>query len=194
MAKINLKVLRIGVFFKGNQSFVFAIKNSHNEDVVDYVGGIRLDNTTFRNAMSKFATGITVVTTEIDGKAQGMTVNAFMSVSLDPKLVVVSIDKRAGMLSILQKAKKYAVSILNEDQKEYSMIFAGQRKDKQDVDFDRINGLPVLKDAVVTLTCNVYEEHEVGDHILFFGEVTGGEVSEREPLVYFDRKYGEFDD
>ncbi|MFA8439269.1 flavin reductase family protein [Pueribacillus sp. YX66] len=151
-----------------------------------------MDNTTFRNAMSKFATGITVVTTEIDDRAHGMTVNAFMSVSLDPKLVVVSIDKKAGMLSLLQKAKKYAVSILNNEQQEYSMIFAGQMKDKQAVDFERINGLPVLKDAVVTLTCDVYEEHEVGDHILFFGEVTGGEVKEREPLVYFNRKYGEF--
>lgn len=153
-----------------------------------------MDNTTFRNAMSKFATGITVVTTEIDGQAHGMTVNAFMSVSLEPKLVVVSIDKRAGMLSILQKSKKYAVNILNEDQKEYSMIFAGQKKEREDVEFNWMNGLPVLKDTVATVTCDIYEEHEVGDHILFFGKVTGGEVSERNPLVYFDRKYGEFDD
>ncbi len=146
----------------------------------------------FRNAMSKFATGITVVTTELDGKAYGMTVNAFMSVSLDPKLVVVSIDKKASMLSMLKKAKKYAVSILNHDQQDYSLIFAGQKKDKHHVNFNRINGLPVIKEAVAAITCDVYEEHEAGDHILFFGKVTGGEVNEREPLVYFNRKYGEF--
>lgn len=147
----------------------------------------------FRNAMSKFATGITVVTTEKDGEAHGMTVNAFMSVSLDPKLIVVSIDKRAGMLKILQETKKYAVSILSEDQKEYSMIFAGQIKDRREVDFNWVNGLPVLKDAVATITCEVYSEYEAGDHILFFGKVTGGEVNDREPLVYFNRMYGKFE-
>ncbi len=153
-----------------------------------------MDDKVFRDAMSKFATGITVVTTELDGNTHGMTVNAFMSVSLDPKLVVVSIDKRTEMLKTLQQSKKYAVNILNEDQKEYSMIFAGQTKSKQDVEFERLNDLPVLKDTVVTITCNVYEEHEVGDHILFFGEVTDGKVSDKEPLLYFNRKYGEFDD
>lgn len=152
-----------------------------------------MDNTMFRNAMSKFATGITVVTTEKDGEAHGMTVNAFMSVSLDPKLIVVSIDKRAGMLKILQETKKYAVSILSEDQKEYSMIFAGQIKDRREVDFNWVNGLPVLKDAVATITCEVYSEYEAGDHILFFGKVTGGEVNDRDPLVYFNRMYGKFE-
>lgn len=153
-----------------------------------------MDDKLFRDAMSKFATGITVVTTELDGNAHGMTVNAFMSVSLDPKLVVVSIDKRTEMLKTLQQSKKYAVNILNEDQKEYSMIFAGQTKGKQDVEFDRLNDLPVLKDTLVTITCDVYEEHEVGDHILFFGEVTDGKVFDKQPLLYFNRKYGEFDD
>lgn len=142
--------------------------------------------------MSKFATGITVVTTEIDGNAHGMTVNAFMSVSLDPMLVVVSIDKRAEMLNIIKKSKKYAVSILSKDQKEYSMIFAGQIKNKSDVDFDRVNGFPVVKDALATITCDVHEEFEAGDHVLFFGKVTGGEVSDREPLTYFNRQYGTF--
>lgn len=151
-----------------------------------------MDNVAFRNAMSKFPTGITVVTTEIDGEIYGMTVNAFMSVSLDPKLVVVSIDKRATMLNMLQKAKKYAVSFLNEDQKEYSIIFAGQKERKHEVDFVRLNHLPVIKDAVAALTCNVYGEHEAGDHILFFGEVTDVSFADKQPLLYFDRNYGTF--
>jgi len=168
-------------------------KYRHNECVGGYLQeGYHMDDIMFRNAMSKFATGITVVTTEKDGQAHGMTVNAFMSVSLNPKLIVVSIDKRASMLHILQETKKYAVSILNEDQKEYSMIFAGQLKDRREVDFDWLNGLPVLKDAVARITCEVFSEYEAGDHILFFGKVTGGEVSDRDPLVYFNRMYGKF--
>lgn len=151
-----------------------------------------MDNQKFRDAMGKFATGITVVTTEIDGQASGMTVNAFMSVSLDPKLVVVSIDKKADMLNTLKEAKKYAVSFLNKDQQELSMIFAGQTKNKEDVELDRLNGLPVIKDAVVTLTCDTFDEHEAGDHILFFGKVTGIEMNEKEPLLYYDRQYGTF--
>src|SRR5699024_6943689 len=122
-----------------------------------------MDNRAFRNAMSKFATGITVVTTEVDGVVNGMTVNAFMSVSLEPQLVLVSIDKKAETLQLLKKAKKYAVSILNKNQENCSMMFSGQMAGKQDAAFGRLNGLPVVKDALVTLTCQVVDEHEAGD-------------------------------
>ena len=75
-----------------------------------------MDDRFFRNAMGKFATGITVVSTEVDGEAHGMTANAFVSVSLTPKLVLVSIDKRARMLPLIQQSKKFAVSFLSADQ------------------------------------------------------------------------------
>mgnify|MGYP001323078594 CR=1 FL=1 len=150
-----------------------------------------MDNRMFRDAMGKFATGITVVTTELDGEVSGMTVNAFMSVSLEPKLVVVSIDKKAETLKLLQKAKKYAVSILNNDQAEYSKIFAGQIKNKDDVTFNKLNGLPVLKDALVTLTCRVVNEYEAGDHVLFIGEVTDLVINDGEPLLYYGGTYRE---
>lgn len=153
-----------------------------------------MDNRAFRNAMSKFATGITVVTTEVDGIVNGMTVNAFMSVSLEPQLVLVSIDKKAETLQLLKKAKKYAVSILNKDQETESMMFSGQMAGKQDVEFERLNGLPVVKDALVTLTCRVVDEHEAGDHILFIGEVTDLQIKDEDPLLYYGGNYHRLQD
>lgn len=148
-----------------------------------------MDDLTFRQAMGKFATGITVITTELDDEVHGMTANAFMSVSLDPKLVLISIDKRAQMLEKIQQAKKYAISILAQDQKEYSMIFSGQIKEERDVDFKRMNDMPVLNDALLNLTCDVYNTHDAGDHVLFVGQVTGLDMQDGTPLLFYSGKY-----
>ncbi|WP_216827404.1 flavin reductase family protein [Alkalihalobacterium elongatum] len=143
----------------------------------------------FRNAMGKFATGVTIITTDVDGEVHGMTANAFMSVSLDPKLVVISIDERAQMLERIRKSQKYAVNILAADQQELSMIFAGQIKEKKEVAFDRLSDLPVLNGALVQVTCEVIAEHIEGDHTLFIGKVTDIQVEDGEPLLYFGGKY-----
>ncbi|MDM5450980.1 flavin reductase family protein [Peribacillus simplex] len=148
-----------------------------------------MDSRTFRNAMGTFATGITIITTEIDGEVSGMTANAFMSVSLDPKLVLISIDKKAKMLEKIQKTKKYGISILSSDQLQESMNFAGQIKEKIDVDFDRVGDMPVLKGALLNLSCNLADIHEAGDHILFIGEVMEMKINEGDPLLYFGGKY-----
>ena len=78
-----------------------------------------MDDRKFRNAMGKFASGVTVITTEADGEIHGMTANAFMSVSLNPKLVVISIGERANMLEKIQGSKKFAVNILAADQETF---------------------------------------------------------------------------
>ncbi|MBS4172969.1 flavin reductase family protein [Bacillus sp. FJAT-49736] len=148
-----------------------------------------MDQRDFRNAMGNFATGITVVTTEMDGKIEGMTVNAFMSVSLDPMLVVVSVDKQAPMYDILQQTKKYAVSILREDQEDLSMIFADQIPGKDVVEFDRLDGQPVLTNAITTVACEVQDMVKAGDHMLFIGKVTDISIQEGNPLLYFGGKY-----
>jgi flavin reductase (DIM6/NTAB) family NADH-FMN oxidoreductase RutF len=148
-----------------------------------------MDDRFFRNAMGKFATGITVVSTEVDGEAHGMTANAFVSVSLSPKLILVSIDKRARMLSLIQKSKKFGVSFLSADQQTESMRFAGQIKEEIPYNFEQFGELPVIKDALANLTCNLYNEVEAGDHILFIGEVTDLKVNEGEPLLYFGGQY-----
>lgn len=149
-----------------------------------------MDDRLFRNAMGKFATGVTVIVTEVEGKPHGMTANAFMSVSLDPMLVVVSIKENAKILPKIQHSGKFTVNILSSNQQEISMIFAGQLKDKE-VEFNRLNDQPIIPDALANVTCEVTAEHVEGDHTLFIGKVTGIEIKEGEPLIFYNGKYRE---
>jgi flavin reductase (DIM6/NTAB) family NADH-FMN oxidoreductase RutF len=148
-----------------------------------------MDDRLFRNAMGKFATGVTVITTELNGDVHGMTANAFMSVSLNPKLVLVSIGEKTQMLKKIKESKKYAVNILSQDQKVLSMNFAGQLEEQLDVDFEQLGGLPVIKDALAQVSCRVVNEVQAGDHTLFIGEVTDIKITDQNPLLFFSGKY-----
>ncbi|MEH7094558.1 flavin reductase family protein [Neobacillus vireti] len=148
-----------------------------------------MDDRHFRNAMGKFATGVTVVAVEVEGSVHGMTANAFMSVSLSPKLVVVSISERAQMLEKLNQSGKFSVNILSRSQQDLSMIFAGQQKNQQEVKFERLGEVPVLTGAVAQIACEVSAAHVEGDHTLFIGRVTDIHIEELEPLIYFSGKY-----
>lgn len=148
-----------------------------------------MDDRQFRNAMGKFATGVTVIATEVEGEGvHGMTANAFMSVSLDPKLVVISIGEKAKILNKIKQSKQFSVNILAADQQELSMIFAGQIKDKEVV-FERLDGKPVLPGSVVQIACEVSTEHVEGDHTLFIGKVTDIKIEDVEPLVFYSGRY-----
>jgi len=148
-----------------------------------------MDDRKFRTAMGKFATGVTVITTEIAGEIHGMTANAFMSVSLDPKLVVISIGEKAQMLDKIKNSKKFAVNILSAEQQELSKIFAGQIKEKREVSFEQLDGLPVLSGAIAQVACEVVNVHIEGDHTLFIGKVMDIHLNEKEPLMFFNGKY-----
>ncbi|WHY79418.1 flavin reductase family protein [Neobacillus sp. WH10] len=148
-----------------------------------------MDDRQFRNALGKFATGVTVVVTEVDGKVHGMTANAFMSVSLNPKLVVVSIAEKAQMLEKIKQSGRFSVNILAAEQQDLSMIFAGQVKNHQEVVFDHRDGVPVLPNALAQISCEVSAAHVEGDHTLFIGKVTDIFVKDSEPLVYYSGKY-----
>jgi flavin reductase (DIM6/NTAB) family NADH-FMN oxidoreductase RutF len=148
-----------------------------------------MDDRQFRQAMGKFATGVTVITTEVEGEVHGMTANAFMSVSLDPKLVVISIGERAQMLEKIKISKKFAVNILSGEQQENSMIFAGQIKEKREINFDNLAGLPVLTGSIAQVACEVVNEHIEGDHTLFIGKVLDIKLEEGEPLLFFNGQY-----
>ena len=147
-----------------------------------------MDDRLFRSAMGKFATGVTVIVTEINGEAHGMTANAFMSVSLDPKLVVISIKENARMLTKIQEAKKFSVNILSSSQEEVSKIFAGQIKDYQ-VTFERLADAPVIPGAIAQVVCEVSAEHVEGDHTLFIGKVIDIQLEDADPLLFFNGKY-----
>ncbi|MEH7544527.1 flavin reductase family protein [Neobacillus vireti] len=146
-----------------------------------------MDDRQFRSAMGKFATGVTVIATDVEGEVHGMTANAFMSVSLDPKLVVISIGEKAKILNKIKESKIFTVNILAADQQELSMIFAGQLK--KEVVFDRLDGKPVLPGAVAQVACEVSAEHVEGDHTLFIGKVTDIHLEDAEPLIFYSGKY-----
>jgi flavin reductase (DIM6/NTAB) family NADH-FMN oxidoreductase RutF len=148
-----------------------------------------MDDRQFRTAMGKFATGVTVIATEVDGNVHGMTANAFMSVSLDPKLVVISIGEKARILEKIKQSQTFSVNILAANQQELSMIFAGQLKEHREVEFDRLDGKPVLNGAVAQIACEVSAEHLEGDHTLFIGKVTDIHLEDAEPLIFYSGKY-----
>lgn len=152
-----------------------------------------MEDRIFRTAMGKFATGVTIVTTELNGEVQGMTANAFMSVSLDPKLILISVANKAKMNDSIKIAGSFAVSLLANDQEEMSMYFAGQMKEKREIVFKSFDGMPVIDGALANITCDVHNAHIEGDHTLFIGKVRDIALKdgEEKPLTYFSGRYYE---
>lgn len=148
-----------------------------------------IDDRLFRNAMGSFATGVTVITTETDGEVHGMTANAFMSISLNPKLVAISIGENAKMLEHIKASDKFAVNILSDDQQKESMQFAGQLKEDYSVDFVTYKGLPTINNSLAVVTCDVQSQVVAGDHTIFIGHVTGVKLESTEPLLFSKGKY-----
>ncbi|SET60014.1 NADH-FMN oxidoreductase RutF, flavin reductase (DIM6/NTAB) family [Oceanobacillus limi] len=148
-----------------------------------------MDDQTFRKAMGKFATGVTVVTTQFGEEIHGMTANAFMSVSLNPKLVLISIDHKANMIDYINNTGKFAISILNEGQKDISAYFAGQNQESREIDFNWFNDMPTIKESLANLTCEVHDSVVAGDHTLYIGKVTDIKITDGEPLAFYEGKY-----
>ncbi|OGO51079.1 MAG: hypothetical protein A2Z32_06725 [Chloroflexi bacterium RBG_16_69_14] len=151
----------------------------------------------FRKVMGHFVTGVTVVTA-LDGERPfGITVNALSSVSLDPPLVMVALDRRRFLTPIVRAAGRYAVNILSEDQQALSDCFAGAAVEPGREAFCGAawhvgaTGLPLLDGAIATLECAVVETFSAGDHDLFIGRVDAlaNEPDHPMPLLYFRRRY-----
>jgi flavin reductase (DIM6/NTAB) family NADH-FMN oxidoreductase RutF len=148
--------------------------------------------------MGRFATGVTIITTRLDDHVHGMTANAVTSLSLDPMLVLVCVDKTADTHDILARAGVFAVNILNRKQWELSNRFAKKEFDGahglEDVRHGfAVTGSPIIEGAIAYLDCRTAMEHHGGDHTIFIGEVLEAkELSEDAPLVFYRGKYGEF--
>jgi flavin reductase (DIM6/NTAB) family NADH-FMN oxidoreductase RutF len=143
-----------------------------------------------RNALGRFATGVTVITTEHEGEIHGMTANAFVSVSLEPPLVLVSVDNRALMHEKIAGSGRYGVSVLSEEQGDISDHFAGRSRGGVEISFTRRNGMPVLEGAIAYFVCRVADAHPAGDHTLYIGEVESLDYEDGRPLVLFTGGYG----
>jgi len=152
-----------------------------------------IDRREFRNVVGLFATGVTVVTTRAGEDVHGMTANAFTSVSLDPLLILVCVDRRARMHPIIQQTGTFAVNFLHEGQEAISRNFAGQPQEgiADILRFSEDDGAPVILGCLASLRCAVREVLDGGDHAIVIGEVhelIRGDIGAH-PLVYFVGKY-----
>ena len=159
--------------------------------------GAAIGSDTFRRVLGHFVTGVTVVTALDGDRPFGITVNALSSVSLDPPLVMIALDRRRFLTPIVRAAGRYAVNILSEDQQALSDCFAGAPVEPGREDFCGAawqpgeTGLPLLDGAIATLECTVVETFSAGEHDLFIGRVdTLANVTHHPmPLLYYRRRY-----
>ncbi len=154
-----------------------------------------VDAETFKRALGSWATGVTIVTSQVEGLRHGMTVSAFNEVSLEPPLVLVCADKTSNTLGVIQQAGAFSVSVLSSGQDELSGLFANKKEEA--IRFDGLDcplgatGCPRIPGALVWLDCRVHQAVDAGDHIVYIGSVEEAEIQDLEPLIHFRGRYGE---
>jgi flavin reductase (DIM6/NTAB) family NADH-FMN oxidoreductase RutF len=149
-----------------------------------------VDPRLFRNVMGRFATGVTVVSTALEGKVHCMTANAFMSGSLEPPLCVISVAKKARMHDVLVWAQHFAINILGEDQEKYSRHFSGCPVEGLSPSFEYVDETPLLVGRVAAIAARVAATHACGDHSLFVGAIFHmSALAHGKPLVFHRGHY-----
>lgn len=150
----------------------------------------------FKNALGRFASGVTVITThDVDGRDHGMTLSAFSSLSLDPPLVLVCIGDAASIAGTMANAGFFAVNILAADQEPLSRRFSAKDEDRfENIAMTRgANGLPLLDGALAHVQCRITARHPGGDHTIVVGEVIETASREGDPLLYVRGGYARLD-
>ena len=155
-----------------------------------------LNSTEFRKAMGAFATGVTIITVDLDDEVHGMTANAFTSVSLDPMLVLVCVDHSTRTHAHLHAKKRFGINVLCQDQMAISEYYARPERSHEHAEavagarFDRTrHGTPMLNGALAYLECRLQSVQEAGDHSIFIAEVEYAAVREGDPLLFFRGVY-----
>jgi len=148
----------------------------------------------FRQLLGRFATGVTVLTTRApspEGEPIGMTASSVASVSLDPPLVLVSVDQQHEMHAALQAAPSFVLNVLAADQEAISRRFAGDEPNRFSGVGFRTNkqGIAVLDGVLAHIECEKQTAIPAGDHTVFLGLVIGGSVTDRRPLLYYRGGY-----
>ncbi len=163
-----------------------AISNAISEYSTD------IDQATFRHILGHFPSGVTVVTTCHKGFYHGTTVSSFCSLSLEPPLVLVCLDRHSASHDLISATSTFAVNILAEDDAWLSRHFAKRGPNKFSAVDYRIGrtGAPLLEDALATIECRLVGQYPGGDHSIFVGEVIAASADDdKQPLLYFQSGY-----
>jgi len=154
-----------------------------------------VDKDMFRRVMGSFASGVTVITTQVPGQPpRGFTASAVSSLSLEPRLLLVCINNRSGTLAEIQAADGFAVNFMAGEQQAVAQRFAGRLADK----FAGVTwepgelGMPVLAGALAYAECRLHTTHPGGDHTILVGEVMAAGARDAAPLLYFRGSYGAY--
>ncbi len=164
--------------------------NEHKKEI--------LNEKQIREVMRSWATGVTVVTAGHDGQTHGMTVSSFTSISLEPPLVLVALERSTRTRQFVNDSLAFGISILSEEQEEISNQFAGWITEEG----NRFKGLetftldsnsPMIEGGLGFIDCKVESVYEVGTHTIFIGEATSIKINDdnKAPLIYFNQKYGQ---
>lgn len=148
-----------------------------------------IDEGALRRIFGQFASGVTVIASGAPGAVHGMTANAFMSVSLDPALILVSLKNDSRMRGVVDESGRFGISILAEDQQSASEHFAGRLFDEAAAAFEFPGSTPVLKGALAWISCCVEQRVMAGDHTLFIAKVDDFFHSEGSPLLFYGGQY-----
>ena len=158
-----------------------------------------IDSDLFRQVMSQFATGITIVTTRAGEEIHGLTANSFCSVSLEPPLVLVCVDKSAHSHDLIAAGRNFAVNILTAEQELLARRFATNNlaADQRFAGIQfrtEVTGAPILLESLGWLDCRLFATYPGGDHTIYIGEVLAlGRHRDEDPLLYFHSGYQKFE-
>ena len=152
-----------------------------------------IDKDTYRRVAGSFASGVTIITTGLEGNYHGMTASSFSSLSLEPSLILVCVDLAAATLGAIDATGAFVVNILAEDQEDISRQFASRGAHNLDrIEFELGElGIPLLQGSLAHFECRVARRHIEGDHVILVGEVVDGDIADgrNDPLVYFRGSY-----
>lgn len=158
---------------------------------------MEIDGRELRNALGRFATGVCIISTvSKSGEALGLTANSFASVSLDPPLVLWSLQNNSDVYSLFSAPRYYAINVLAREHQDHSNQYA--RKGDHLLDPDHFTpgkyGAPLIRDALVSFECEVHASHESGDHLIIVGRVLDMQArSDGEPLLFHSGSYRHLD-
>jgi flavin reductase (DIM6/NTAB) family NADH-FMN oxidoreductase RutF len=150
----------------------------------------RIEPVAMRRTLGRFTTGVTVVTTARGGDVHAMTANAFTSVSLDPPLVLVSVDHRTRMHALLPDTRRYGVSVLGSDQERVAWHFAGRPLRDSGELFEWAGEVPFVRGAIAHVGCSLHAGHAAGDHTLYLGRVEHLDSRPGDPLIFHAGAFG----